>query len=88
MAVLARFSDRTFRVPNCRAENSRNRPTGGSGQGLAIVNQLVGTYGGRVRVESQVGSESNLGFPSLVYNRVPCAFTKSLSRLQTSFKIA
>ncbi len=44
-----------------RADKSRARSSGGSGLGLAIVKQLVEAHGGRVFVESEVGSGSRFG---------------------------
>lgn len=41
-----------------RAEKSRSRARGGSGLGLAIVRSLVELHGGRVQVESSLGSGS------------------------------
>lgn len=41
-----------------RADKSRNRKSGGSGIGLAIVRQLVEIHGGRVEVESVLGKGS------------------------------
>lgn len=41
-----------------RVDKSRNRRSGGSGIGLAIVKQLIETHGGQVKVESRVGEGS------------------------------
>lgn len=41
-----------------RADKSRNRSSGGSGIGLAIVKQLIEIHGGMVKVESQTGEGS------------------------------
>jgi signal transduction histidine kinase len=45
-----------------RADRSRNRATGGSGIGLAIVKQLVEAHGGRVWAESELGKGSRFSF--------------------------
>lgn len=41
-----------------RADTARDRKSGGTGIGLAIVKQLVGVHGGFVEVKSEVGSGS------------------------------
>lgn len=41
-----------------RGDKSRDRKSGGSGLGLAVVKQLVEIHGGRVTVESKVGEGS------------------------------
>ncbi|MFC1991301.1 sensor histidine kinase [Chloroflexota bacterium] len=41
-----------------RSGSSRARKEGGTGLGLAIVNQMVEAHGGKVRVESKVGTGS------------------------------
>ena len=45
-----------------RADQSRNRQTGGAGLGLAIVRQLVAAHGGEVRAVSTIGQGSTFTF--------------------------
>jgi two-component system, OmpR family, sensor histidine kinase BaeS len=50
-----------------RSDNSRNRKTGGSGIGLAIVHSLVKAHGGSIHVESKKGEGTKItvAFPKL-----------------------
>lgn len=45
-----------------RADKSRNRATGGTGIGLAIVKQLVQAHGGTVEAQSEIGAGSCFRF--------------------------
>lgn len=54
---LPRVFDRFFRV-----DRSRNRGSGGTGLGLAVVKQLVEAQGGGVRVESEPGQGATFRF--------------------------
>ena len=50
---LGRLFERFFRV-----DQARSREMGGTGLGLAIVKHLTQSFGGSVRVESEVGKGS------------------------------
>lgn len=45
-----------------RADKSRNRSTGGSGIGLAIVKSIITAHGGTIDVESRINEGSNFMF--------------------------
>jgi len=55
--ALPRLFERFFRV-----DPSRNRQFGGSGLGLAIAREIVDAHGGRLEVESELGSGSRFRF--------------------------
>jgi len=56
-----------------RADKSRNRMTGGSGIGLAIVKSIVNAHDGKVSVKSKLGegSEFIVEFPYQTYSQTP-----------------
>jgi signal transduction histidine kinase len=58
----ARVFDRFYRV-----DPSRSRQTGGSGLGLAICYEIATAHGGRIWVQSEVGSGSrfSIGLPAV-----------------------
>lgn len=45
-----------------RADESRNRATGGAGLGLPIVKQIVKAHGGETRIESQINKGTKIFF--------------------------
>ena len=63
---LERIFERFYRV-----DPARSRETGGTGLGLSIVRHVADNYGGRVLVESKVGSGSAFTFHLPIPNEVP-----------------
>jgi two-component system phosphate regulon sensor histidine kinase PhoR len=65
---LDRIFERFYRV-----DKGRSREAGGTGLGLAIVKHIVQAHGGRIWVESELGSGATFHFTLPVANEVPKA---------------
>jgi signal transduction histidine kinase len=63
-----------------RVDKSRSRKQGGTGLGLAIARSIMDAHGGRIEVESQVGTGTTIRLALPLLSKYPPAPNKALQR--------